>query len=633
MVTNISFQIIGLITSITLLLIWIKQKKIGLFNESLIFISIIFCFFFQLFDLLSRLFILLNINNLISLIFSKLAISFMIFETVSIVAYFIYQSKEGRNQKTIKAVCIIAGVLLALFIAIFDIKYAYNDGIVSIQGTSILIAYCICWVIEVALLLFGLVKKNSLNTLQKAALIVWAFIMILGSVVSYIWPQISCMGLSCSLALIGIISIAEDIESYFNIALECFHLDAFMEFIKLKFVSKKPLSLLYLYIFNKDNEYRREAIISNSIDGAIGLCKKTADTKIFKTQSNACVICSNNTNELIEMANTIKNYFDDYELQVNYDNRVSSSIVFVEDIHLAHSALDLMNLLSSSKDQGENDPLNASIIKIESSLIQKMHDELELLKEIDYALANDGVVLNYQPVYSVNKGKITSVEVLTRLKTSTNEILLPNKFIPTAEKYGRIVELGEKILEKSCIFYNTMADKGIKLEDISINFSSYQLEDPAIINSVIDAVSNNGLNPSSLCIEVTNATSIRRRKEYLKNIDKLVSFGISLALTGYGSDNSNLEYITNMPADLIRLDRNFVWRCVDEPKAGIMLENVVELIHKFRMKTIAVGIENQEQSEKLISYGVDYLQGLFIGKPMSEDTFVEYIRNKEGNIE
>lgn len=630
---DIKFQIISLVISLSILILILKQKKIGLFSERSILICVILSIAMSIFGVLSRLFIYYNelLPTIITTLLCKLSFVLMAFTVISTISYFLIGSYNENKNAAVSYLSLALMIVSAACIFVFDLKYdVLEDGSIIYDGLSYYATYGICIILGIVFTLF-LVLRKDLTSLKKTSIIVWASIIILGFVVNILFPYLSCSSMFVALSLVSVVTLSENIENYFNIGLECFQYDALMSFLRIKYLSKKPLSILYTYIFNENNEYRKESAINGALDGAIELFKKNNKIKVFKTQNNEMVICSKDPNTVNNYAEKLKEFYDNYQAELNYANRTDSAIVCVEDIHLANSTIDLMNLLASSRLQGSKDALNTSVIHIDNSIIEAMHNELEMLKDIDYSLENDGVLLNYQPVYSVGEGRITSVEVLTRIKSREGAIILPGKFIPVAEKYGRIVKLGETILKKSCDFFNEMNRKGVGLEDISINFSSYQLEDTAIINSIIDAVSDNKLNPSALCIEITNATSLRRRKDFLKNIDKMASFGIAIALTGYGNEKSNLDYITNMPADLIRFDRNFIWKSFENAKSDTILKNAIELIHSFKMKSIAVGIETEEQCKKMIERNIDFLQGIFIGKPMSQQEFVTYIESK-GNM-
>ncbi len=604
----------------------------GLYKENLLMVGIIICSVTCLLDIASR-FLIRYPNafpDTITIIVIKLFLVSMVSEIAFIGSYFLLDALKEEKQYFVTYIAIGVTVLaaVAVFITGVDFQYYEETNLSIIGSVSYNMAFFMCWGYGIMFIITNLffIKNNVISHTITGVL--WSVVWIIGTAINYFFKNVLCASLSFSLALIVIMCLSENLEGQFNTDLEIFQYDSLITYLKLKFLDSKKTSLLYVHVFNDDNEYRKDVVISQMINESITLFKKTNGIRIYKIKNNELVICGKSADVINKSTERLKKFIDDYELNLNFANRTDSVIIYVEDIHLADSPVDLMNLLDNSKSQTNKNPLNVNVVRIDNELVQKIKDEMQMLKEIDNALENDGIKFNYQPVYSVKEHKFVSAEVLTRLKSMSGDIILPNAFIPVAEKYGRIVKLGEVILNQSCNFYKELIEQGIELEDISINFSSYQLEDPAIINSVIDAISTNKLNPSSLCIEITNAYSVRRKEDYLNNINRLVSFGVNLSLTGFGSNESNLDYIVGMPANLIRLDRNFVWRCVEDEKASLILDSIIEMVHDYNMKIVAVGVEDKNQFDILASKNVDYLQGIYISKPISKDDFINTVKTK-----
>lgn len=631
-VNNI-LQIISVVVSLSLLLLWLFQKRIGLQNEKAVLFSIIFNLLYSSFDLLSRIAIISGYSDSIISISYKLSLIFMFLE-IAFVLVFLFSniliSNQGIIFKVLFIFIFIVGAGLS-FISNIDYLLTEEEALLTISTSSLSLIYYFLIIVAVLFIILSFVLGNKIGNLKKIATICWCSIFLVGAIVNYFFNNIASLSVSFSLALIVAISISENFENYYNIELGSFQYDAFMAYLKTKYLKRKPLSLVYVYIFNEKNEFNKELTSTDEINLAIKELKEVKHIDTFKTQTNELVVCFKDSSIIDDVSSYLKQLFDEYEASINYANRVNASIVAVEDIHIVNSFIDLLNLLKSSRNNNSYNPLDVSVVKIDNTYVEKLNTELEVLKELDYAIENDGVVLNYQPVYSVHDNSIKSVEILTRIISSNGQIIMPGQFLPVAEKYGRIVQLGEKILIKSCEFYNEMISKGILLDDISVNFSSYQLEDSAIINSIIDAISNNKMSPASLCIEVTSVKAIRRRKDFMKNINKLYSFGVPISFTGYGSNDSGLEYLTEMTTDLVRLDRNFIWKALSDEKTSIILDNVIDLAHKFKIKIVAVGVEDEVQYNKVIEKGVDFIQGMYIGKPMDKDSFVTFINERAGN--
>lgn len=600
----------------------------GLLKDRILLVSIILCVLMQVFDLTSRILIFNEVDSTISNIVSEVYVVLTIAETIFVALYFIFDTIREEKQYFLLSISIALIIVSIAIVFITGVSTVKLETYCLIDGFAHTISYFICWVIILIMLAGVIVFRKNRNTLHLIAVIVWCATVLSGTIVSFIFEHILCVGFAYAIALIPVSSLEENLEGTFNSDLEVFQYDSLITYLKLRYSSKSEVSMVYIYTFNDNNEYRKDVVINEMLNGASAIARNKGRCRVFKIRRNELVVCADDLKTTFDLTNEFKKYIDTYQEQLNFANRSDSAIVYVENIHLAESPIDLMNLLANSRLQVNKNPLNTDIVRIDNELVERIKDETNMLKEIDYALENNGVVLTYQPVYSVKEDKIVSAEVLTRLKSKDGEIILPNKFIPVAEKYGRIEALGEKILNESCLFYKELKEMGMSLNDISVNFSSYQLERPAIINSVIDAISNNNLYPSSLCIEVTSAHAVRRKADYLKSINRLVSFGVNLSLTGYGSDESNLDYITGTPANLIRFDRQYVWNSLTDERAKMILDSTIDMIHNFRMEVVAVGIETQEQFDELKNSNVDYLQGMLISKPLSKNDFINFLKAK-----
>lgn len=622
------FQIAGLTVSLFVLTIWIRQKKMGLLKDRVLFVAIIICVLMQMFDLTARIFIFNELSKNISQIISKAFIVSTIAETLMVSLYFIFDTiREEKQYMLLYLSLALIAVCICLTI-VLNVGTVKLESYALISGPAYSLSYFICWALALIMLVSVILFRKNRTTLHLIAIIGWCVSVLAGTIVNFIFDYILCESFAFAIALIAVTSLEENLEGTFNSDLEIFQYDSLITYLKLRYAAKSELSMVYVYTFNDNNEYRKDVVINEMLNGASKIAREKTRSRVFKIRRNELVVCSDDLKTTFDLTNELKKYIDSYQLELNFASRSDSAIVYVENIHLAESPVDLMNLLANSRLQVNKNPLNTDIIRIDNDLVEKIKDETNMLKEIDYALENNGVVLTYQPVYSVKKDKIVSAEVLTRLRSKAGEIILPNKFIPVAEKYGRIEALGEEILNESCLFYKELKEMNLALDDISVNFSSYQLERPAIINSVIDAISNNNIYPSSLCIEITSAHSVRRKEDYLKSINRLVSFGVNLSLTGYGSDESNLDYITGAPANLIRFDRQYVWNALTDERAKKILDSTIDMIHSFRMEVVAVGVETQEQFDALKDSSVDYLQGILISKPLGKEDLINFLKAK-----
>lgn len=418
-------------------------------------------------------------------------------------------------------------------------------------------------------------------------------------------------------------------EKNYNAKSISFSNDKFVQYINSKIRNKSNISLLSLYVFNDDNEYRKEIIINKMIDEIYYLKRNEYKVKFFRISNNEMILCSKDRDLLKEISLDLKRTIEIMQSNYNFANRSNCVLVYLENLNNISSYIELNGLLNSSKLLSSKSLLDVDIINVDSDMITKLKEENKMVKTIDYALDNDKVTLHYQPVYSVKEDKIVSCEVLVRIKDENGKTIMPNSFIGVAEKYDRIASIGKKTLDVACKFFNEVNKDKKVLDDISINFSSHEIEDYRTINNIIDAIKENELNPKNLCIEIASANDYKNEEDYLYNINKLSSFGVSISLTGYGNNKSNLNYIIGYPIDTVRFDRQYVWDSLKNPNNKAIFDSVIQIAKDYYIKTVAVGVEDEEQYKRLIESDVDYLQGIYFSPPLPKNSFIELVNSRD----
>lgn len=436
--------------------------------------------------------------------------------------------------------------------------------------------------------------------------------------------------ISIILVLVALSILLSNLERHIFKKNAGFNNDKFIKYISKNIQRKEKISLLKLSVRNDENEYRKEVIIDNMIRDILFLKKKQYGAKIFRISNNEIIICSKDKEAMKEIAIDLKKTIEEYLINLNYANRSNCSLVYLEDTNIVSSYIELNELLNKCRLLATKSLLNVDIVNVDENMMFRIKQEEKMVETIDYALNNDKILLDYQAVYSTKEDRIVSCEALVRLQNENGETLLPNDFIGVAEKYDRIYLIGKKTLDIACKFFNEVNKEKQLLKDISINFSPHEIEDYRTINNIIDAVKENKLNPTNLCIEIANANDYRNEEDYFYNIQKLVSFGVEISITGYGDNNSNLNYIIGYPINLLRFDRKYMWDSLKNKNNKAVFDAAIKIANDYGIKTVAVGVENKEQYETLVSSGVDYLQGMYISSPLKDKNFIKLINSKKG---
>jgi len=247
-------------------------------------------------------------------------------------------------------------------------------------------------------------------------------------------------------------------------------------------------------------------------------------------------------------------------------------------------------------------------------------ERLEIGTELQLALQREEFVLHYQPIVRLADGRIEGVEALVRWHHPRRGLMPPGLFIPIAEESGLIEPLGRWVLEQSCRQAQAWQAGGGPACTMSVNLSGRQLQNPAVVGDVRDALQRSGLDPATLTLEITESVLMTDTADSLDRLRALKDLGIRISIDDFGTGYSSLSYLRRFPVDVLKIDKSFIddlRRCEDDTYAFVRA--IVELGHTLRLKTVAEGIEHEEQRDALREIGCDFGQGYLFARPMAPE--------------
>ena len=287
--------------------------------------------------------------------------------------------------------------------------------------------------------------------------------------------------------------------------------------------------------------------------------------------------------------------------------------IYPDDAHDAESLLkNADQAMYAAKNLGRN-----QYHYYTESMSQQAQERMILSNNLRLALQNNQFELYYQPIISLNTGKLIKAEALIRWKDSENHLIMPTQFIPLAEEIGLITEIGEWVFQtavQQLKHWRTTYDPKLK---ISINKSPNQFHDSAHIASDWAALlKENGLDNQSVVIEITEGTLLNANEDVKKVLLEYRDAGIQVALDDFGTGYSSLSYLNKLDIDFLKIDRSFVQNLQADSNDLALCEAIIVMAHKLGLKVIAEGIETQAQQELLINAGCDHGQGYLFAKPL-----------------
>ena len=246
--------------------------------------------------------------------------------------------------------------------------------------------------------------------------------------------------------------------------------------------------------------------------------------------------------------------------------------------------------------------------------------ELEI--ELRSAVANEQLVLFYQPLANIENGEVIGFEALLRWNNPKRGEIPPNKFISLAEGTGLIHEIGDWVIMKACQDAKTWPGN----QKVSINLSGKQLHSFRIVEKVINALAATGLSPSRLEFEVTESVLLGEPDVTLKLLGHLRELGVQIALDDFGTGYSSLSYLVKFPFDKIKIDKSFIQSASSSSKDLAIVRSILSLAKDLNITTLAEGIETKEQYELLRSEGCEQIQGFILDRPQPMERMREFER-------
>ncbi len=266
----------------------------------------------------------------------------------------------------------------------------------------------------------------------------------------------------------------------------------------------------------------------------------------------------------------------------------------------------------------------------------EMHAEairrIEVETELRTAIEEHQLVLYYQPTIDLRTETITGVEALVRWQHPHRGLIAPNEFIPLAEETGLIVPLGKWVTQEACRQARAWQQEIPSIEPIvlSVNLSPRQLRHPNIVRDVADALDDTGLPPSRLVLEITESGLMTDTAATLNRLFELKSLGVKLAIDDFGTGYSSFAYLRRFPIDILKIDKSFVDGIATEPTAGALVDAMIRIAKTLNLETIAEGVEQVEQADRLRALHCDTAQGYLYSRPVPAEAIAALLR--EGTI-
>ncbi len=266
---------------------------------------------------------------------------------------------------------------------------------------------------------------------------------------------------------------------------------------------------------------------------------------------------------------------------------------------------------------------------------QAMNDaltrHLQIESELRKAISDEQFEVFYQPQCERESGYPVAAEALLRWNSEELGSVSPTEFIPVAEDSGLIIEIGNWVLITACHEAATWSELNGHRLRIAINLSSRQFRSANLVETVSQALTQSGLPPHLLELEITESLLMQDLPEIIEQLTALRELGVQLSLDDFGTGYSSLSYLKRFPLQTLKIDRSFISDLENDVNDQALVSAIIAMAHSLNLQVVAEGVENQEQLQYLAVHKVDLIQGYLMSRPLSTQAFRNYIGSTSGH--
>jgi EAL domain-containing protein (putative c-di-GMP-specific phosphodiesterase class I) len=253
----------------------------------------------------------------------------------------------------------------------------------------------------------------------------------------------------------------------------------------------------------------------------------------------------------------------------------------------------------------------------DAELSRDLRERMQLREELRHALARQQLRIEYQPEVDLRTGEIHCMEALLRWHHPALGTIEPARFIPLAEETGLIEAIGAWVIERACLQATEWrARMDMRRVSIAINLSARQLGKEGLEAQLARCLSETGLNPASLELELTENASMESPDHVFSLMHRFKGMGLSIAIDDFGTGLSNMRYLQRLPVDKLKLDGSFVEAIATDPGSLAIAEAIIAIAHRLGLKVVAEMVETEAQVRLLRERGCDLAQGFFFSRPV-----------------
>ena len=626
---NIHFQLFGLVLTTIMLILQIRKRAHKIYMQRAYANLYVAVFISLCFDILSVIMIVEEASFPLTLtkVVCKIYVMSVVYVGFSLWYYAFKEVRKGTNRIVPFWYGVIPYMIQLAIICIFPI-HIYREGfIVYTYGVCVVTAYALSVGYMLITLLYLWIFRKTVNRHIAIAILCLAVSWISAGAYQFFNNEKLILGLAMGISMVYMYIQMENPDVYIDNESKAFNSFAYSHYLAKLKRQKKDFWLMAIRVeglrFVDDNMEASQSreLLKQVSDFLVSFKGKPMSFRTGTAQFN---VFFEDEGCMMDAIVAIRERFDSTWLVGNMPFNLNCKIAYLVDAQFTKTPNEIGDIFEYALNECTADK---NVVRITDELFAERAEYIEAEKALNYALENDGVRVYYQPVYSVKNDKMQAMEALVRIVDEKGKLIMPNAFIPIAEKTGAILKLGSEVMKQVCDFMQTEKLEKLGVQYIEVNLSVIQCMQKDLAKEFIGIMYEKNIDPNKINFEITETAVIQSERILLQNMEKLMSEGTAFSLDDYGSGYSSLSYVLKFPVNIIKLDREMVWSYFTNPKSAIAMRHEVAMLHELGLEVVAEGVETRQQYIAMQDLGIDYIQGYYFSKPIPKEEVVPFLKN------
>lgn len=626
---NIQAQICGIILLAIMFLFYRRYESLRLNTQigfQVLMLCMLLCIFLDMLSIWAIVRLLLDHRGAVYVICKAYLMSIVLvgFAGLWYECTDVYEDKKKLRRVAItgsvawlSGCCVIAGLPLGI----------YKMGrVVYTAGPAVMVTYFFTGMFILVNIVFTLAKRKQANHRRSQVILSWLALWLAAAVVQFFNNELLLVGYAGALGVLVIFFRLENPEYLTDAVTGLFNQDGLLLYARKLYNEQKPFSLMSIWwnlgVSQADEGAREQAVMA----AFARRLPKLDNTRVFKMADDEVWMIFEDMEHVDDTVEKVRSF-------VEYGRRelggmAQAAFTYMPDAAMVGDYQEMVHLMQYARWKS-SDHSATNFKEVDFDFVEQMRKEKSMEQMLDEAMKEDRIEVYYQPIFSTKAKKFVSAEALVRMRDRDGNLVPPGAFIAVAEANGKILQLGEIVFEKVCRFFTKEQLEQYGLHYIEVNLSVVQCGYPGLADDYIGIMEKYQIDPRYINLEITESASMAAKKTLLENMRRLMEYGVYFSLDDFGTGQSNLNYIVDMPVNIVKFDREMSQVFFQDEKAKYVMNAAMQMIHGMKLKIVSEGIETEEQYLAMEELSIDYIQGYYFSKPLPEAAFLAFLQSRQ----